>query len=51
MNGVSVFPTVATRFPEARIIAAAMSVVVVFPSVPVTASMGRGPPLRICSQR
>ena len=51
MNGVSVFPTAATRIPEARIIAAAMRVVVVLPSVPVTARMGRGPPLRDCSQR
>ncbi len=48
-SGSSVLPTAATFNPAHRSIAAAIIVVVVLPSVPVTASIGRGPPMRCCS--
>ncbi len=42
--GVSVLPTAAARRPDADNIAAAINVVVVLPSVPVIATIGRGAP-------
>ena len=47
--GPRVLPAATVRDPAARSIAAVSSVVVVLPSVPVTASIGRGPPGRYCS--
>ena len=41
-SGTSVLPSAAVRTPAARRIATVSSVVVVLPSVPVTASIGRG---------
>ncbi len=50
-SGTSVLPAATERTPPAASISTAHSVVVVLPSVPVTASIGRGPPGRSCSQR
>ena len=44
-------PTASVRKPAARRIAVIKNVVVVLPSVPVTATVGRGPSLRVRSMR
>ena len=50
-SGSSVLPAATARRPLASSMAVAIIVVVVLPSVPVTPTIGRGPPGRSCSQR